>query len=243
MPRYSYAQVKAAAEPISNWSKFVVHPVSDRLLYLLANFYPLHPITLTVLGGALGLAAIPFYVRGDQFGFATGAALFYASFALDTIDGAMARLTARTSRTGDFLDKALDYLRTAGLAIALAAGIFAQTGQPEPLYLGAALATILTFHLFMSELSTRLSGARAGAHLRRSNSAYARLTERFGIWPNPVTLAELDALYLIVFPLLGEPLLGIEMALVLGTASRGAAAFFLVRRLRQIDADSASHGR
>ena len=120
MPRsISYGEVVQSLEPLSNWSRFFVHPFSGRVLWVLANYAPVHPNLLTLVSGLLGAGAAFFFLQGDAAGWYAGAVFYYLSFALDTIDGSLARLTGKTSALGAYLDVVVDFVRSAALCTAL----------------------------------------------------------------------------------------------------------------------------
>jgi len=89
----------------------LVHPLADRLLWLLANYLPVSPNAVTLVAFVLVCIAAPFYARGNLSGFRIGAALFYAAFALDAIDGSLARMLKKTWALGAFLDVTLDFVQ------------------------------------------------------------------------------------------------------------------------------------
>jgi phosphatidylglycerophosphate synthase len=229
--RSSYREVREAAIPLSNWSKFFVQPLSCGVLWLLVNYLPIHPTTLTAIGGVLGIAAAPLYWRGDGLGLIVGGALYYLSFAIDTIDGALARLTKRTSTAGEYLDVIFDFLRTGGLAAAFAIGTYRATGDLLAIYCGFGLALVGVFHYLMAELTIRMTGHRPGHHLAESDNALARLLRRIGLYHSPFALHDIEALYLVFFPLFGQRLLGLMIALGLAVVGRTLAVLFILRRL------------
>lgn len=225
--RYTFREVRAAVSPDTNWSKFFVHPVSDLLLYLLANHAPVHPNVLTGLALLLALAAAPLFASGDAFAMRLGAGLFYLAFALDSIDGGLARLTGRSSKLGALLDVGTDFLRSALLGAALTLGTASATGHAWAVPLGMGVTSLALYHYFLAEVSRRLIGSSPGGAL---GGLGARLRS-MGLAANPFGLPDMEAIALVIFPLLGAPLYGLALAAALGTLSRLAATALVVRRL------------
>lgn len=231
--RFSYAAVVSATTPATNWSKFAVHPIADRLLWLLVNFLPVHPNILTLLAFALGLAAASFYVAGTATSMMVGTALFYVSFALDTIDGAAARLLDKRSVLGAWLDTMTDFLRSLIVAPAFAIGVFHQTADHRALYLGFAVLGVGLWYYYQAEVSQKLSGRRPAAMAQSTEIAKHGVIRKLGLVPSPFGLADYEAVYLVIFPLIGRPLEGMVVALIAGVLSRVAAAMVVLAHLRQ----------
>ena len=232
MTQFSYADVVAATSPSSNWSKFGVHPVADRLLWFLANYAPIHPNALTIGASVLGFAAAFCYLQGDAVGMIAGAALFYSSFAIDTIDGALARLTNQRSATGAWLDTMTDFLRSMTVAPAFAVGVYRQVHDVLALYLGFAVMGVGLWYYYQAEISEKLTAQRPAQMAATSNAPFMQRMRRLGIVPSPFGLADYEAVYLVIFPLLGRPLEGMVVALIAGVLSRVAVAFVVLARLR-----------
>ncbi|MEQ7010065.1 DUF5941 domain-containing protein [Actinopolymorpha sp. B17G11] len=82
------------------------------------------PNQVTIMSLAVALGAAGFCATGSRTGLVVGAVLFHLSFALDCIDGDLARYTVRFSTIGSRLDLSADrvkeYVLFAGLAIGAA---------------------------------------------------------------------------------------------------------------------------
>ncbi|MFK7988546.1 MAG: CDP-alcohol phosphatidyltransferase family protein [Sandaracinaceae bacterium] len=226
MPRrYTFKEVRAAVSPDTNWSKFFVHPLSDGLLYLIANHAPVHPNVLTGLAFLAALAAAPLFASGDASSMRLGAGLFYLAFLLDSIDGGLARLTDRTSKLGALLDVGTDFLRSALLGAALTLGTAAE--HPWAVPLGLLVTCLALYHYFLAELSRRLIGSSPGGAL---GGLGARLRS-LGLAANPFGLPDMEAIALVIFPLMGLPFYGLVLAAALGTSSRLAATLLVMRKV------------
>jgi phosphatidylglycerophosphate synthase len=231
MARHSYAEVVAATVPLTNWSKFAVHPLADRLLWVLANFVPIHPNVLTLFAFGLGLVAAGYHLTGTASGLAVAAVLFYVAFSIDAIDGALARLSGKTSATGAWLDTVTDFVRSLVLAATFSIGTYRLTGDLRAIYLGMGLMGVTGLYYFLAEIGQKLTGERPSKQAARSTHPLLVRIRRVGLVPSPFGLADYEAVYLVILPLLGRPMLGMVIALAIGLASRVLAATVILRIL------------
>jgi phosphatidylglycerophosphate synthase len=234
--RFTYSEIVQSCDPITNWSKFIVHPISDRLLWLIANFAPVHPNVLTILSFILGLISAAFYLEGTYIGFLFGALFFYLSFCLDTIDGALARLLQKSSHVGAWLDLLTDFLRSGLLSTTFSIGCYRMTGDIRALILGFSLVMISSLFYFLGQLSVRYAGDRPSKLV--SGSSWASRLKKIGLVPNPLGMAEFEALYLIIFPIAQYPILGMAAAVSLGGLSRIVVVWATFAHLRRKDCAS-----
>jgi phosphatidylglycerophosphate synthase len=154
------------------------------------------PPLVVVAAGTAGLAAAVELGRGSLV---AAALLIQLKTLLDNADGQLARLTARTSAFGRYLDSEIDLLVNAALFAALGW----TTGRPGLALIGlVALTSVLSLNFNAERLARRAAAepeaeGRATALLRRFYGAvYApqdRLAEALvGRWPvltGPVSLA------------------------------------------------------
>ena len=235
MPRFSYAEIKAATTPSTNWSKFVVHPLADRLLWALANYAPgVHPNAMTFVAAILGVGAAACFTRGDSTGFALGAVLYFGSFSLDAIDGAHARLTDQRSHLGAWLDTLFDFVRSMLLAPSLALGAYRATGDTSAVTAGFAVMGVSAAYFYLAEVSQKLVGQRPAGLAHSSAHPIARCVRQLGLVPSPFGLADFDAVTYIIFPLLGWPVEGMILASVVGGITRVATAAVVLRHLHRM---------
>lgn len=235
--RFTLAEVKAATTPGTNWSKFVAHPLADLLLWVMANYAPrIHPNVVTLFAAALGAGAAACFALGTPAGMMVGALLFHAAFCLDAIDGPFARLLGKTSPLGAWLDALLDFSRSMLVAPALAFGTYRMTGDVRALYAGFAVQGVGLLYIYLSEVSQRVMGRRPAQIALASEHPVVAGLKRLGIVPSPIGHADFEGIYLVVFPLLGEPLLGMLIAAPLGFVSRVATALVVLRQLRRLRA-------
>jgi phosphatidylglycerophosphate synthase len=233
--RFTYKQVVEKTTPASNWSKFVAHPVADRMLWLLVNFAPVHPNVVTLAANALGIGAGVAFLRGDRAGFVIGAIAFYLAFCLDAIDGALARLTARTSPTGAWLDTLSDFVRSIVCTACLTIGTFRWDPAVgvSVFALGFALVGVIAFYYYFAEVTQKLIGERPAQLAQRSRNGVAVAMQRIGLVPSPFGLPDLEGVCFVACPLIGVPVHGMWIAVVLGAATRALAAMVVLRRLHE----------
>lgn len=100
---------QAVEEPINRW---LHRPIAFALIRPLEHLeLPITPNRITLLSGALGLAAAASYYHALEGGVVftlAGAALLFASVVLDCADGMLARLQGSGSRFGMLLDGIVD---------------------------------------------------------------------------------------------------------------------------------------
>ena len=181
-PRLAMA-VKAADSPfttylVSPWSRYVARAGARR---------GVRPDAVTVTSFVLGVAAAGLFATGERWGLVCGALVLQASFALDCVDGQLARYAGTGSPFGAWLDATCDRLKEwlvyGGLAL----------GSAEPVWVLAGIAlTVQTFsHLMGLALppGPRPPSAVPGTSLRRV--AYFPIGER--LFAISVTAALFDA--------------------------------------------------
>lgn len=118
----------------------MLRPVKERVLApaALAVGQRIHPMTVTIAGFVLGIAAAVFAARG-----ATGTALslWLGNRILDGFDGTLARTQGRQSDFGGYLDIVVDFAVYAAIPLGLV------VSAPNFLILGAALVMIASFYV------------------------------------------------------------------------------------------------
>ncbi|GAA4129101.1 hypothetical protein GCM10022416_05400 [Actinomadura keratinilytica] len=106
------------------FATFAVAPYSPRLVRWAAR-RGLTPITVTWMSLGLAVLAAVWFAAGTRAGMVAGAALLYAAFVLDCVDGQLARYTRRRTALGAWLDVVLDRVKEYGVLAGLAAGAVA----------------------------------------------------------------------------------------------------------------------
>lgn len=168
-PRLDVA-VKAVDSPfttylVSPWSRYLARAGARR---------GISPDAVTLASFAVGVAAAGAFATGERWGMVTGAVLLQAAFALDCVDGQLARYAGTGSPRGAWLDATGDrlkeYLVYGGLALGSTEDVWALAG---------AALTVQTFsHLMGLALPPSLSG---GSDPRSSD--IFRLTRRVAYFP------------------------------------------------------------
>lgn len=117
-----------------------LRPLKDRLLDPLARRLPgVSPLALTVVGLAVGLGAA---LAGWHGRFGLGFGLWVFNRILDGLDGAVARMHAKSSDLGGYLDLLADFVVYAAVPVALAL----RPGAPPEL-LPVGLVLVATFYV------------------------------------------------------------------------------------------------
>lgn len=132
--------------------------------------FPVSPHLFTLLHALVGLVAALFLAGGSRSGALWAGLLLPLKSTLDAVDGSLARLRNRPTRTGRFLDSDLDFL----VNLALLWGIAHGHGAPLWLVLAAFLAMELQgslyHHLYVAY--RHRTGGDTSAHSRESAAAY-----------------------------------------------------------------------
>jgi phosphatidylglycerophosphate synthase len=115
----------------------VERPLSRMLSRRLART-PVSPNQITLISGAVGLAAAPFFLSAAPLWQTVGALLFLAHSILDGCDGELARLRFQESRWGGIFDFWGDNVVHAAIFGCMALGWSRAIGADWPLGLGAA---------------------------------------------------------------------------------------------------------
>ena len=125
-------------------NRFVYHPLSLRLAQLLRPT-GISPNAVSVAGMLLVWGAAAAYVGLDwPQSFAIGLSLHLLWHVVDGADGDLARMTGRTSATGELVDGVCDYAGYAVIYVALAALLHTQIGAwAWPLAIAAAASHVL----------------------------------------------------------------------------------------------------
>lgn len=122
-------------ESLAEWARDVAQVITVPLARILAC-WKVHPNTLTLLGCLLTIGVGGVLASGRLM---LGGWLLAVVAPIDALDGALARLTGRTSRFGAFLDSTLDRVSEAVLFLCLAAYYLWQGATTEVLLAFLAL--------------------------------------------------------------------------------------------------------
>src|SRR5205085_1383996 len=106
----------------------------------------LSPNQVTAASFAVGLLAAAGFATGERWGLVAGAVLLQVAFALDCVDGQLARYTRSFSAFGAWLDSVLDRAKEYAVYAGLAIGASAM-GDPVWLLAACALALQTVRHM------------------------------------------------------------------------------------------------
>lgn len=137
MPRYSVSDVRRSVHGIDSWwTRFFIDPVAIRLTYLVANFTKISPNTITFITLPIIFISAYFFYLGEPLYLIIGAVVYEFNFALDCVDGKLARLKGETSTFGAFSDLFLDNINVFINLVALTFGQYQKTGDDKFLIIG-----------------------------------------------------------------------------------------------------------
>jgi phosphatidylglycerophosphate synthase len=140
---------------------YLLRPAAGILVRLLYRT-PVTPNHLTLASIAAGLAAALLYSRGTATTTIIAGLLVTVKDILDGADGQLARSRQQYSRAGRFLDSIGDFIVNVSVFAAFSGSLYAQTGNPAFLFLGALafLGTTLrvSYHVFYQTAFLHLQG-------------------------------------------------------------------------------------
>ena len=211
------------------WTVLFTDPVAMPLVRLLARTRWLTPNQVSVVAILLGVAVGPVFALGTRAALVAGAVLFYFAFAVDCVDGKLARELGATSARGAALDHLGDAARRASASLGLLAWVL----RSEDASLGApwwAAAYVVLAYLFLelsgpekgharwAVLTERAEGrrGRTGARARWADALASRR-----LLPNP-GMPDIQALVFVIGPLTGlvVPALALGILVLLGGIAR-----------------------
>lgn len=100
--KYTFKQINNVRKETEWWfRRFLLQPIFAFVTWVIANFFPLEPNAISILVIVCGV------ISGFAFFWGylgLGAIYFFLMILLDAVDGAIARLTNKTSKLGVFLD-------------------------------------------------------------------------------------------------------------------------------------------
>ncbi|WP_043620740.1 CDP-alcohol phosphatidyltransferase family protein [Nonomuraea candida] len=137
---------------VSSWTRHLIKP---------AVRLKIEPNTVTGVSAGLALLAAVWFAAGTPGGRLAGAALLYLSFALDCLDGQLARYTRTFSPLGAWADGMSDRLKEYAVYVGLAFGF----GGTEIWYLAVAamIAQVVRHAIDYSYAGAVADAARVGA--------------------------------------------------------------------------------
>ena len=225
MKRYKLQNIREYTTYSSNWGHFVVRPFSDRMLWVIANYTRLTPNQLSMIGIPIGLLTAWCFFQATHAYLIAGAFLFQLAYAIDCMDGGLARLKGMESKLGFYLD-GVAYPTAIFLSLlGLVYGQYRPTGNIVYFLLGFGylfmrLHNSLGHYMMESYRLSRTNGAsdRELAHdsIDRKNAFIQRVKafiDSKHIAPG-ITATDTEAMVLFLFPIVNQVKLGLLIGLV-----------------------------
>ncbi len=157
--RYTVADVKGAVHSIDSWwTRYFIDPVAVRITWAFANFTRLSPNAVTLITLPLIFVSAFFFLKATRADLIIGALVYEFNFALDCVDGKLARLTKRTSSLGAFSDLYLDNWNVIINLAALVWGRYAYSGDVGLLVVAWAYLTMHLLSLLMKYIAQDVLG-------------------------------------------------------------------------------------
>jgi len=157
--RYSLADVRGSVHSIDSWwTRYFIDPVAVRLTWVFANFTRISPNAVTLMTLPIIFVSAFFFLRATRTDLIIGALIYEFNFALDCVDGKLARLTKRTSKLGAFSDLYLDNWNVIINLAALVWGRYAYSGDVGLLVVAWAYMVIHLLSLLMKYIAQDVLG-------------------------------------------------------------------------------------
>lgn len=172
------------------WTVLLVDPVAGRLVQATVSHRWVTPTRLTVAAFAIGMLAALAFWRASPGWLLAGALLYYTSFAVDCVDGKIARLRRQRSMAGSWLDFILDRVRVFVCIVALFGGAYGETGDDMYLF-GATGAVFLSLIGYLNGAETDRVKARMAARSSATAETGARSGGSTGEVALPTAVARL----------------------------------------------------
>jgi phosphatidylglycerophosphate synthase len=157
--RYALADVRGSVHSIDSWwTRYFIDPVAVRLTWVFANFTRVSPNTVTLMTLPLIFVSAFFFFGGTRTDLVIGALIYEFNFALDCVDGKLARLTKRTSKLGAFSDLYLDSWNVIINLSALVWGRYVHTGDIDLIIVAWAYLALHLLSLLMKYVGQDILG-------------------------------------------------------------------------------------
>lgn len=186
------------------YSNYVARPIS---LLITKPFVKLYPEVICFIMVLIGLASLPFFLKGTYLSIIIGAVILQIHYIFDHIDGNVARLRNKKTLSGKYLDFIPNISVNPLVLICLGIGLFRNSGNFNLLYLGisagffflAAEPARLFKYLILYEKNIKRKGSSS-----IGSNIIARVYENFLDYPGIMNLILIFAIfgatrYLIIF--------------------------------------------
>jgi len=192
------------------WTVLVVDPVAIPITRLLAKRRWATPDEVTIVSLVLGLLTGLFFAVGARWGLVTGGLLYYVSFALDCVDGKLARTLNLSSPRGHALDAMSDSARRASAAIGIVTYLVysAEASRAHEIIFAAAFGVLSAYFI-------EISGAERTEAQEGIRGRWAATLARRRLMPTP-GMPDVSALVYVIGPIAGTviPALYLGLAMV-----------------------------
>ncbi len=191
------------------WAILLVLPLSIRFICFIVNRTSWSPNLITVAGLLLRLTTAALFFLATPLSLILGALAYIAAYVCDCTDGAVARLTGKTSEFGRYLDHISDLLGDILILLALSwsQNLISASWIWAMVFMHVAECYISYLCGFI--LKTHEGGLSSFVLFRWFNCYrswfFKRNLKSFFSFP------DYTALVFVVFPLLGLPLLGLQV--------------------------------
>jgi len=191
------------------WAILLVLPLSVRLIQFVVNRTRLSPNLITLLGLFLRLVTAGLFLSAGRIELVVGALCYTAAYVCDCTDGAVARLTGRTSEFGRYLDHISDLLGDVLILLALA---WSQNLISTPW-----IWAMVFMHIAECYISYLCGFVVKNHEGGLSHFILFRWFNRYRLWfferniKSFFSFPDYTALVFVVFPLLGLPSLGLQV--------------------------------
>jgi phosphatidylglycerophosphate synthase len=219
---FTLNDIKANAEPVGNWSKWVIHPFTDRVLLLIANRTTLTPNNLTTISFLIAMTAALFFYLGNHRFLIVGGLLYEISFALDAMDGTLARLKNMKSRFGAFIDQYCDIWKGLILSASLVYGQYRMTQDIDLYILEIWFLFVFMGQTLFYEFKQKAFSGKREEIIKGVLTAIDKIGIKNALRGKiayPFTAIEFQVIAFFVFPLLNKVKTGFIVSSLLGTVN------------------------
>lgn len=253
MSHYNMDTVRKTTIYSSNWGRFVIRPIADRILWFVANYTILTPNEITLIGFIFGIGSALCFLQASAIYLVLGAFLYQLSYAIDCVDGGLARLKKKQSEFGLYFDNVLDILKVSIVIFCFSYGQFYASGNFLFIAVGYSFACALLIGFIHFLLIEKIVNSRKKQSLdsseeksairshnrpwtdvqggKKKTFAFKHLLKKYNISIFP-TSTDLEALNFFIIPIL--LIFGINLILISLSASILIFIFTLLIGVRDI---------
>ncbi len=231
---FSLKDIKFHSEPVGNWSKWIVHPFSDRALLLIANYSSITPNNLTVISFLIALISAACFYQGTWGYLIVGGFLYEISFALDAMDGTLARLKNKKSKLGTFIDPYFDIWKGFILSNALILGQYYKNPDIHLLFLEIWFIFIFLSQTLFHEFKQKAFADKKEEIIKKINTKISKISIKnkfLGKFTYPFTIVEFQTIVFFIFPIFNNVKIGFIISSLMGTINMLLIDFLFILSL------------